>query len=330
MRSVATALTALAAVLGAAPSPANAGDNDVVLGRLAVVIEEPGSKPRTVGQSLDLRALVSELGVALAPRLLTPSDTLGFGGFQVSVDMASTSITPDGTWWRARRSSTAPDAMSPTDHGPASLPTVGGFVRKGIWFPVPSLEFGVGAVHLLDSKMWTAQSYLKLALLEGYHSWPLPSLAVRAGASRLIGQKELDLTIVSFDASVSKHLGVAGTWSVDPFAGWNTLVMIPRSEVIDPTPEIDALDPMNMDDRDLNFVFKDQDDIVRHRIFVGAKLQYHVFQLTFEADFALAGSSVDERSGEEECTVGSRTSNCDSPDRAGSQRTITVSGGLDF
>jgi hypothetical protein len=63
----------------------------------------------------------------------------------------------------------------------------------------------------MDSRLWTGQGYVKLALLEGYHRTWLPSLAVRGGVARLFGQKELDLTIASFDASVSKHVGVAGT-----------------------------------------------------------------------------------------------------------------------
>jgi hypothetical protein len=330
MRPVALALMALAATLGAASGRAAAGDNDVVLGRLALVVEENGMPTRAVGQNLELRGLVSELGVALAPRLLTPADTLGFGGFQLTADLASTTITRDATWWRARRGSPDPAATDPVDHGTASLPTVGVFVRKGMWLPLPSTEVGVGMVHLLDSKMWTAQGYLKLALQEGYQDLPIPSIAVRGGVARLIGQKDLDLTIISFDVTVSKHVGVGGTWGFDPFAGWSLLDMIPRTEVIDPTPDIDSLDPANMTDRDLDLVFKDQDDIIRHRLFVGAKLHYHVIELTLEAAFALAGSSVDQRAGTTECTVADLTSNCDSPDRAGSQRTLTVSGGFDF
>jgi hypothetical protein len=327
-----TATLATTAALGAALGvrPAAAGDNDLVLARLSTQVGS-GTDARTIGQSLELRSLVSELGVALAPRLLTPADTLGFGGFQLSADLASTSITADAPFWRARRSSPEPTSTDPIAHGPGTLPTVGVFVRKGMWFGVPSLELGGGAVHLLDSQLWTGQGYVKLALLEGYHRLPLPSLAVRGGVSRLFGQKELDLTIASFDASVSKHFGVAGTWSVDPYAGWDLLLMIPRSEVIDPTPGVDSLDEMGTpDDRNLDFVFKDQDDITRQRFFAGAKLQYYVFQLTIEASYAKAGSSVDDRAGDTPCMPGSTTTACDATDQAKAQRTLTVSGGFDF
>lgn len=324
-----TLALATALVAGAGARPAAAGDNDLVLARLSSIVGS-GQDARSVGQNLELRSLVSELGVALAPRLLGPADTLGFGGFQLTADLGSTTISSDATFWRALRSSPEPTATATVDHGSGTLPTLGVFVRKGMWFPVPSIEFGGGAVHLLDSRLWTGQAYVKFALHEGYHDLPVPSLAVRGGVSRLFGQKELDLTIASFDASISKHVGVGGTWGLDPYAGWNLLMMIPRSEVIDPTPDVDSLDPMNPDDRNLDFVFKDQDDILRQRFFVGAKLQYYVFQVTIEAAFAQAGTSVDDRAGDNPCMPGSTTTSCDATDQAASQRTLTISGGFDF
>jgi len=324
------AILLAAALVGAGASPAAAGNNDLVLGRLALVVDDGGGSMRSVGQNLELRSLISELGVVMAPRLGTPSDTLGFGGFQFAADVSYTSITNDATWWRARRGSPDPTASTPTEHGPGTLPTLGLFARKGMWFPVPSVEFGAGAVHLLDSRIWAGQGYVKVALHEGFHKHPFPSVAARAGVSRLIGQKDIDLTIVSLDASASKLLPVFGTWAFEPYLGWNMLIMVPRSEVIDPTPDVDPLDPANVNDRVLNFVFKDQDDITRQRFFIGAKLQYYVFEVTVEADLALAGKSVDDRSGDRVCTLASTTTACDSTDQAGSQKTFTIAVGLDF
>jgi hypothetical protein len=78
-------------------------------------------------------------------------------------------------------------------------------------------------------------------------------------------------------------------------------------------------------------VFKDQDTIFRHRLFVGAKLQYYVFQLTLEAQFALAGSSVDDRNGTSTaCMPNSTTTACDAKDSAKAQRTLSMSAGFDF
>jgi hypothetical protein len=117
-----------------------------------------------------------------------------------------------------------------------------------------------------------------------------------------------------------------------PYIGWNWLIIVPRSEVIDRTPHIDAQDPMNAGDANLNFVFKDQDDIFRNRLFGGVKLQYYVFTLGLEANVAFSGSSVDDRNGTDtrcEDLTTPRT-DCDSTDQAASQTTFTVSLGMDF
>jgi hypothetical protein len=279
-----------------------------------------GNVTSVVGQNLEMRGLASQLGVVLAPHLLTPADTIGFGGFQLTVDYSTTTIDQDASYWRVLQGQ--PDNM---------MRTVGVFMRKGMWFPLPSFEVGGGAIHLVDSRLWTGQLYTKFALHEGYHDLPIPSLAVRGAVSRMMNQRELDLTVASLDVAISKHFGVGSTWRWDPFVGWNMLMIVPRSEVIDPTPNVDPLTPGNEQDILLNFVFKDQDNIYRHRVFVGAKFQYYVFQLTVEAQFALAGSSVDDRTGTNEpCMPNATTTTCDAKDTAGAQRTLAMSAGFDF
>lgn len=331
--ALASSAAVIALGLGAGASPAAAGENDLVLTRLGFVQTDGNDNPiSVVGQNLEFRSLVSELGVVLAPRLLSPSDTLGFGGFQFSADVGYTSISSDASYWRVLASSPEPfAAMDGTSHGDGTLPTLGLFVRKGMWFPVPSVELGAGFVHLMDSSLWTAQTYAKVGIHEGYHDLPIPSVAVRGAASRLMGSRELDLTVASLDVSISKLLGVGGTWAFSPYGGWNVLFIIPRSEVLDATPMIDSLDDGNELDTNLNFVFRDQDDIIRQRFFVGAKMQYYVFELTVEAAFALAGTSVDDRANTDTaCTLMSTTTNCDATDMAAAQSTFSVSLGLDF
>ena len=305
----------------AAATPAAADPNDLVMARLATpVTDSSGTITGFVPENLEFRSLASQLGVVLAPHLLTPADTNGFGGFQMTVDYATTSIDSGASYWRARDGGTS-----------SSMGTVGFFVRKGMWFPVPSFEVGAGAVHLIDSQTWAAQLYAKLALHEGYHDLPIPSLAVRGAVSRMMNQRELDLTVASLDVIVSKHIGVGGTWRFDPFVGWNVLFIVPRSEVLDPTPNIDPLKMGNESDALLNFVFHDQTNIVRNRFFAGAKLQYYVFQLTLEYQHALAGSSVDDRAGTSDaCVMSSTTTNCDAKDAAKAQDTFALSAGFEF
>src|SRR6185503_11678669 len=154
-------------------TPAAADQNDLVLSRLATPIRDgSGTVTGFVGQNLELRSLSSQLGTVLAPHLLTPADTVGFSGFQLTVDYATTTIDAGQSYWRVRNGGTD-DQMR----------TVGLFMRKGMWFPIPSFEMGGGAIHLVDSRIWTGQFYTKFALHEGYHQLPIPSLAVRGAVS---------------------------------------------------------------------------------------------------------------------------------------------------
>lgn len=311
------ALAALSTVaLGASSRVAAADDNDLVLSRLGTI-----SGNSVVGSNINFRSLASELGVVMAPRLLEPADTLGFGGFHFSADVAFTSISSDAAYWNA--------IEEPND---GTMATTGLFVKKGMWLPLPSFEVGIGAVHLGSSHLWASQGYVKFALQEGYHDLPLPSVAVRGAASRMMGSEQIDLTVASVDVVVSKDFGIAGLFRASPYVGWNWLIIVPRSEVIDKTPNIDSRDDPT--DANMNFVFGDQDDIIRQRILLGTKLKYYIFTLTLEADFALAGNSVDDRAGTDMRCVdvdpSSPTSNCDATDAAGAQATFTTSLGLDF
>ena len=113
----------LSCLLGA--SSARADVNDIVLSRLA----DEQMDGTFVAQNADLRALSSQLGVVLAPRLSTPADTLGFGGFQITVDYATTTIDSNAAYWRAREGSPDPAGAGGQAHGPSSLTTVGMFAR---------------------------------------------------------------------------------------------------------------------------------------------------------------------------------------------------------
>jgi hypothetical protein len=307
---------------------ARAGDNDLVLSRLGdVVVDDGGTAIGAVGSNQDFRSLASELGVVLAPRLAEPADTLGLAGFQFAADLAWTRVHTERSYWRARAGSPDPAGG---DHGGDFMNTAGFVARKGFWLPVPSFEFGLGAVHLIDSGVWAAQGYAKVAVVEGYRDLPVPSVALRAGLSRMLGSSELSLSVLSLDASASRSFGVAGIAKLAPYAGWNTLVIVPRSRVIDKTPHIDSrADPA---DAAFNFEFADQDDILRHRLFAGVKLKHYIVSLSLEAALALRGRSDDDRGGTQTACAdaGEPTSDCDSSDRAGQQLGLTATLGLDF
>jgi hypothetical protein len=308
-----------------AATPALADDNDLVLSRLGAV---NATNDGVIPDNQSFRSLASELGVVIAPRLDTPADTLGFSGFQFSTEIGYTSINSDQHYWCAtEESADCSSGFSKT----GTIQTIGIFARKGLWLPLPSFELGAGAVHIGNSRLWAAQAYAKFALHEGFHDWPIPSVAVRGAGSRLMGTEQLDLTVASVDVSISKRFAIGGTWTITPFGGYNFLWIVPRSQVIDKTPNIAVKDMPN--DIKMNFVFPDQDTITRQRVFVGAKLKYYVFALSLELDYAFSGGSTDNRNGTSmpcDMAPASQLGNCDATDQAGSQTTFTTSVSLDF
>ena len=305
-----------------AATSARADKNDLALWKLGQLNISPdgtiGIPGVTIGADAEtqFRSLASELGVVLAPRLLMPADTLGYSGFQFSAEMSFTTINTNqgSSPWRnalERHGQIRADG-NPDTTIPGVLTTVGVFARKGIWLPVPSFEVGAGVLNVLETNMFALQVYAKLAIHEGFHGWPLPSVAVRGAASRLMGSSSLDLTIASLDFSLSYSFGLGGTINLQPYAGYNLLWIIPRSQVLDANPTCDAYttstnpaatcpDPRNSaasiapgsTELNSNFVFRNQDNIVRHRVFFGLKLKFHVVAVLADYAYVPGGSSSD-------------------------------------
>jgi hypothetical protein len=293
-----------------------------------------GVTPTAEGNAL-FRSLMSELGVVIAPRLQTPADTLGYAGFQFSAELGVTKINNSQPYWNGVASV---DPSNPSTGRPSSyLTTVGGFVRKGMWFPLPAFEFGAGALSILGSNMYVLQGYAKIALQEGFHGWWLPSFAVRGSASQLLGTDQVDLNVYGLDVVISKAFGLAGTSRLEPFLGWNVLWIDAASGVIDATPGCDAYaaaqvtDPKDTpkgcqpgqigpswNDQLANFTFPQQSVITRYRWSGGFKLKMSVLFLVGEYDFIQAGKSRDSK-GSDAVRDGS-----------GSQQSFSLSAGFDF
>jgi hypothetical protein len=300
----------------------------------------PMTAPDADGQSR-FRSMMSELGFAIAPRLMTPADTLGFAGFQFSAELGVTTINPErkignNAYWDGIQ---AVSANNPTGGArpPSHLTTVGGYVRKGLWIPLPAFEFGAGAVSILNSSMYALQGYAKLALQEGFHGWWLPSIAVRGSGSQLLGTSEVDMTVYGVDILASKAFDIGGTARIEPILGWSMLFINARSGVIDATPNCDAFaspggtppnascavsqNPMSPDfqnDLNANFTFPKQDIITRQRFFAGFKLKLSVLFVAAQAELARAGTSRDS------------SSMAAAADRSGTQQTYSLSAGFDF
>jgi hypothetical protein len=170
--------------------------------------------------------------------------------------------------------------------------------------------------------MYAVQGYAKLALHEGFHDWPLPSFAVRAAVSHLLGAPEVNLTTLALDGTVSKSFGAGGTVTVDPYLGAGALLSFVRGEVIDTTPNHDAFhDGPNSDDVNSNTTFPDPDTIVRWRLYAGFRLVYAFFALTGEFAYTFCNDSAGNCNKVDPTKI---------TDRSGGQAQINFSGAFIF
>ena len=338
-------LAVLAGALGARPARADRNDLrlinlcDTSQGNCCSWVTQTPTRTTVAldaGANTRFRSLMSELGTVVAPPLQTPADTLGFAGIQLSADLNVTQISNGNAFWNGVQgvSPNNPNLTRP----PAWLTTVGGSVRKGL---PASFELGGGAVNVLQSGIWAVNGYLKFAVNEGFHDLPLPSVAVRAGLSDLLGTDQVTLRVYSLDVAISKRFGIAGTWQLEPYLGWNGLLIDAHSGVVDATPDCDAAtvaatSPSNSAavaalprscqaqagtsaDLGANFRFPSQSLIARNRWFGGAKLKLWKLFLVGQFARTTAGGSRD---------AGAAMGPAD--DHSAGQTAISLSAGLDL
>ena len=262
---------------------ARADDDDLTLETLIGHPALPGSAPTiTVATRSRYASLVSQLGVALAPRLVQPADSLGWSGFALDFDASATQIDRGSDYWqsgvaRARG---------------AYLAVVGATVRKGLWLGAPQLEVSFGGHHLSHSRMYTVELGAKLALHEGFHGWRVPSIAARLAVAQLLGSAELGLTILDAGLVVSKRFAIAGTLQLDPYVGADVLVLFARSRVIDTTPDVDAYQQQpNPVDESASVSLPGPGPLPRVRVQAGLRFRLSLFAITVQAAYALCNDS---------------------------------------
>jgi len=260
------------------------------------------------------RSLSSELGVLMAPQPMDPADSLGLSGFGLSADFTINTIAGDEPYW---------DLTS--DGADGAAPTLQVMGRKGLW---PGFEVGGGATHLFDSRMWAMSGYGKFALHEGFHHLPIPSIAVRASFSRLLGAKDFNMTTAAPAVTVSHVFGLGKSFSLTPYAGYEALFVLSRSTVLDATPDCDEFSDAYNESAcpavgagappPTEFVFGNAGAIMRHRPFFGARMIFSVIRVGVEAMFVPGGKSEGDIDGN---TVA---------DGSSLQQQYTFSLGLDF
>jgi hypothetical protein len=153
----------------------------------------------------EFHLLAEDLGAALSYKPLTPTEPLGFPGFDIGVAVTGTKLKNPDLFKRAT--------------GDADFPTT---------VAVPSIRASVGLPFSLDlSGMYTSIPKTGVTLAGAALSWAfisgstaMPAIGVRASYTKMFGVDQLDFYSSGLDASLSKgfgpftpYLGAGKVWS---------------------------------------------------------------------------------------------------------------------
>ena len=201
--------------------------------------EEPNGVVKVFPDEAAFESLVTEIGLAMAPRIHEPAETLGQAGFSMGFALSVQDIRNKADYW-VRAMPELGDAP------PAALTTLSLQMRKGLpW----SFEIGGAITQLVGSEMYAMGTDLKWAISDGLRigTVRLPDIAVRGSVSRLLGNRDLDLIVGGGDITASYVIPIGGVVQLTPYAGWNRLIANGSSHVLDATPGVDGFPPPHCD-----------------------------------------------------------------------------------
>lgn len=259
------------------PRPAHAGDMDPTPERL--VNQPPGLPAGQTCQSaaanpgalvgaglrpqdfacrpnnLAFANMVSELGFAIAPTAFYPARTTGIGGFQVSLEASYTGIYADRSvegsngsftqyWHLGTRGAQDQNSkqFSILNASPDNVLQVYALkARKGL--PL-GFELAGSFGYVANTTLWVGGGDLRWSMLEGFRTGALgilPDVSVGAGVRTVTGTSRFYLTALGFDVRASKPIALADTAQLIPSIGYQRLIIFGDSNVMDATPNVDAV-----------------------------------------------------------------------------------------
>lgn len=146
----------------------------------------------------ELRALATDLGAAFSYKAVSPAAPLGLVGFDVGVEVASTSLENSAAFALA-------GAGRPSEVVIPKLRVV-----KGLWGGFDIGAFVGGAATKIDATLYGAE--LRYALLDD--GLATPAVGLRLSGTRVTGTGDLQLATAAFDVSISKRFAL-----LTPYAG---------------------------------------------------------------------------------------------------------------
>jgi len=275
---------ALSIITFGAIAPASAGKLDLAIGRFI----NCASPAHCSADIKGYERFMTEYAFGLTPKIMAPAETLGYSGFFMGLEGTLTPIPDAGGNDRWQTGTSA------LGRSPASMFVPALHVRKGLpW----SFEIGGAVNYLAQSELVAIQGDIKWSLFEGYKKGfrgALPDVAVRGAVSRILGETDLDMTIISVDGSVSYPFAIGGMLTLTPYVGlqyiWTlirTEPMIYRDDARDFTSNDESL-YLPPEGTDWNMGDLSGPNLKRTRFFLGLIFRYEMLSITMEAGWGLA------------------------------------------
>ncbi|QRK03967.1 hypothetical protein JQX13_27150 [Archangium violaceum] len=176
---------------------------------------EPGLDNINSEANANFRAFARTFAAVMTSANLMPPETLGHAGFALNAELSVVSL-PSSVLLPTERPQT----------GSLLLPSV--HVRKGLPF---SLELGARVGWIDRSSMFATTGELKWAVNEGF-TW-LPDIGVRLHVTRLMGNRDFDLTATGLDLGVGKQFPLGGMVTLTPYGGIDFTGVMASSDTID-------------------------------------------------------------------------------------------------
>lgn len=189
--------------------------------------------------------LVAQYGVAIAPTAMHSARTTGYGGFQLAIEGAYTTIDSKADYWI--NGTEGPQDPSTKNYSvrnkqPAPVMQLYTFkIRKGFPF---GLELTGNFGWLSQTSIYTLGADVRWSLFEGFRTGIpaiFPELSVGGSVRTITGTDQMQLTVAAVDGQISKPIPIAGTVVLTPWIGYQFLRIFGDSGLIDTTPNTDAV-----------------------------------------------------------------------------------------
>jgi hypothetical protein len=222
-RRVVVSLTAMAAALWALTSAATAKPLDLRLDRVADVRASPTDKL----ECTTCEKLLREVGMAMGSRMIGPAASQGPLGIEGSYELSFAQVSATESYWKRA-----------VDKPQDTLTTGQVRVRKGL---PHQTQLGTVLTYMNDSNLWAMGAELNISLIDGYRK--IPDLSVRPNGQVVLGHADMTMVVTGVDAVLSKSFGIAGLFSLQPWAGYSYALTYVKANQIPVFPDAQATRP---------------------------------------------------------------------------------------